>query len=153
SSEVRRHLRSCASCRGQFGRLVRLIHQVAEAPLPPVPPAARDRLLAQLEPRTASIPPATPMTPSIPVAIPFPQTNPPSWRRWGQLAAAALLSISLGRGLAILVKPRPDNVQARKDPPESAKPLEERVLERHLELAESSEPQQRLTSLNAMASD
>src|SRR5947208_5820011 len=87
SSEVRRHLRSCASCRGRFGRLVRLIHQVSEAPLPSVPPAARDRLLAQLEPRIATIPLPAP----VPVAIPLPQTHSLAWRRWGRLAAAAML--------------------------------------------------------------
>src|SRR4051812_16860566 len=90
SSEVRRHLRSCAGCRRRFGRLVRLIPEGSAAPLPLVPAAARDRLLARLEPRPAVIPLATP------VALPLPRARPLPGQRWGRLAAAALLFIGLG---------------------------------------------------------
>lgn len=143
SSEVRRHLRSCAVCRKQYGRLVRLIHEVAEYPLPPVPAKSRDKLLACLQPRSNVVTLATPVA-----TLPLPKTR--NWKRWGQWAAAAVLFLSLGLGLALLTRPREQPPEAKTEP---LKPLEERILDRHLVLSETSEPQERLTTLNDIAID
>ncbi len=148
-AEVRRHLRSCAGCRRGFGRLVRLIHEVSTAPLPATSVAARDRLLAQLEPRPATIPlpaPARtkPRTPRIWLAHPL--------ARW---AAAAMLFLGLGLGLAYITRPRSADSRTRSanNAETVSGPVEDRVLSRHLVLSETREPERRVSALNDMATD
>ncbi len=148
-AEVRSHLRSCAGCRRSFGRLVRLIHEVSNAPLPPVPVAARQNLLAQLAPRPATLPLSAPTQPR-----PLPRKNwvAHSWTRW---AAAAVLFLALGLGLAYMARPRPDGPLLGGDTPSEIVqgPVEDRVVARHLVLSETREPSRRLNALNDMATD
>ncbi len=150
SAEVRRHIRSCAACRRAFGRLVRLIHEVSTAPLPPVSPGARDRLLTRIASLPATLPLPEPAAPTR-KSLPWKQVVHSPWARY---AAAAVLFLALGVGLAFLARsrqgsdgPRPERADRQ---PEA---VEDRVLVHHLVLAETHEPVARLDALNDMAGD
>jgi hypothetical protein len=155
SAEVRRHLRSCAGCRRGYGRLVRLIHEVHTAPLPPLPPVVKERILTQLEPRTPAAPAIVPIAvaQAQPVALPMPHRRW-RWQRWHGWAAAALLCLALGFGLARLARKGPEQPEPEVPGPDAGYlAVEDRLLERHLELAEAREPTRRLHVLSDMAAD
>jgi hypothetical protein len=151
SSDVRRHLQSCARCRRIYGRLVRLIHEVHNAPLPPVPPQAREQVLARLEPRQPSIPLA--VAQAEPVSLPLLQRRwqlPRHWYRW---AAAAVLCLALGFGTVLLTRKTTEPEKPDNHLDAGHLTLEDRALERHVELAEAREPTRRLHVLSDMAAD
>jgi anti-sigma factor RsiW len=158
TAEVRVHLRSCTACHQRFARLVRLIHEVRNAPLQAVPAAGRAKLFAQIEPAPTAIPV------TIPMAIPlFAPVRPSRARRWSnapwlRLAAAAMLCIGLGLVIYFVARPGPQDpiliVEEEDDDREDVDgPVEDRVLARHLVLAETLEPVKQLRALNRMAAD
>src|SRR5205823_9265043 len=143
--EVRRHLRSCAGCRERFGRLVRLIHEVHTAPLQPIPPATRAHIVAQLAPLPVAIPLAVAQAQPVAVAVPLAARRWQMPRHWYGWAAAAVLCLVVGVGLVALLrsgKGQPEEDRKTYDAGHLA--VEDRVLERHLELAETRDPARRL---------
>ena len=149
-AEVRRHVQRCPRCRRRYARLVRLIREVQQRPLPDCG-AAQARFLRCLPP-PALAPLVLATTP--PTAAP-PRRQRRHARRWLQVAV-----VLLGFGVTWFVLSLKQST--RSTPPAAVKPapaartqppLEERLLEQHLRLAEAEEPAEKLHALAKMASD
>src|SRR5262249_44337429 len=146
-SRLRRHLQRCPRCRKLYGRLVRLIHEVQEAPLPSADCPARTQLLARL---------AAAPRPAPPIGL-RPPHRVVSRTRW--VAAAAVLLLTAGTGLVVLNRSEqrdvslPNGTQGADAPRSAERPLEDRLLQQHLRLAEAKGPAEQLEALAHMADD
>ncbi|MBI1916557.1 MAG: hypothetical protein HYS12_17750 [Planctomycetes bacterium] len=143
---LRRHLQRCPRCRKRYGRLVRLIHEVQEVPLPSTDCPARMQLLERLAAVPSSAPPPVILRPPRRVAF------------VGRWVAAAVLLLTIGTGLLVLNRKRNDPPQPWPSPAPTAtapaeRPLEDRVLQQHLRLAEADGPTEQLDALASMAAD
>jgi hypothetical protein len=131
---VRRHLRACPKCRRRRRRLLRLNEVVRGLPLPADNPAARQQLLAGLEPAR--------------------KARPTKRRRLVRVGLAAALA-----GLMIWCAQRQDEDDEEASPPAAAvftwadDDLAGRILKRDLLLAEAREPGEQLQALADMAFD
>src|SRR5262249_38317570 len=151
-SPVRRPLQRCSRCRTRYGRLVRLIHEVRELPLPSGDCPARTELLQRL----AALPAPAPSVEASPPVL-RPTRSAGGRARWA--VAAAVLLLTFGTGLILFTRQGGNPQQpSPPDSPSTAtvpaeRPLEDRLLEQHLRLAEAEGPAEQLEALTHMATD
>src|SRR5262245_27359609 len=151
-SPVRRHLQRCSRCRKRYGRLVRLIHEVRELPLPSGDCPARTELLQRL----AALPAPAPSVEASPPVL-RPTRGAGGRARWA--VAAAVLLLAFGTGLILFTR-KGGNPQ-QPSPPDSPstatvpaeRPLEDRLLEQHLRLAEAEGPAEQIDAHTHMSTD